>query len=91
MPDHNTSIAGLSALVLFPTLLVTASMAVTKLPARLKVALHVLAGMAVGVAAGFALGAALGSGELAGDLGFMLLFCGGIWVSVRSIRQLRNP
>jgi len=81
--------AGLGFL-LFMVLLVIAPIAISRSPVRIKAALHIMAGGAVGLAAGIALGALLRNAELAGDLGFALMLCGGIWVSVRKIRRRAN-
>jgi hypothetical protein len=87
---ETSPIAGVGFL-LFLVLLVLAPIAISRSPLRLKAALHILAGMATGLAAGIAIGAPSGSGELSGHLGFLLMFCGGIWVSVRKIRRARSP
>jgi hypothetical protein len=71
-------------------MIVLASIAVSKSANKLKFVLQVLAGMAVGFAAGIAIGAAFGNGFLAGALAFLLMWCGGIWVSVRRIRRARS-
>jgi hypothetical protein len=86
----DSPMAGLGFL-LFIVLLVVGPIAISRSPLKIKAALHILAGVAVGLAAGFALGALLRNAELAGDLGFALMFCGGIWVSVRKIRRVASP
>lgn len=77
--------------VLFTVLLVVAPIAISRSPTRIKAALHIVAGAAAGLAAGIALGALLRNAQLAGDLGFALMFCGGIWVSIRKIRRVASP
>ena len=81
---------GLGFLLLM-VLLVVAPIAISRSSVRTKAALHIVAGAAVGLAAGIALGALLRNAQLAGDLGFALMFCGGIWVSVRKIRGVAIP
>jgi ABC-type transport system involved in cytochrome c biogenesis permease subunit len=76
--------------LLFLVLLALAPRAISRSPLRLKAALQILAGMAAGFAAGTAVGALSGSGELAGHLAFLLMWCGGIWVSVRKIRRAKS-
>ena len=83
-------IEGKVAFLLALALLVLAPIAISRSPLRLKAALHILPGMVAGLAAGIAVGAPSGSGELAGHLSFLLMFCGGIWVSVRKIRRARS-
>jgi hypothetical protein len=78
------------AFLLFLVLLVLAPIAISRSLLRLKAALQILAGMAAGLAAGIAFGTTSGNPELAGHLAFLLMLCGGIWVSVRKIRRARS-
>lgn len=84
---QTSPMAGLGFL-LFIVLLVVAPISISRSPVRIKTALHILAGGAVGLGAGIALGALLRNAALAGDLGFALMFCGGICVSVHKIRRV---
>jgi hypothetical protein len=77
-------------LLLAVVMIVLASIAVSQTAKKLNAILQVLAGMAGGIAAGIAIGAAVGNGDLAGALAFLLMWCGGIWVSVRKIRRARS-
>jgi len=86
---ETSPVAGV-AFLLFLLLLVPALIGISRSLLKLKAALHILAGMAAGLAAGIAVGALSGSGKLAGHLAFLLMFCGGIWVSVRKIRRARS-
>ena len=83
------SVAG-PGVVLALIMIVLASIAVSQAAKKLKAGLQVLAGMAGGIAAGIVIGAASGNGVLAGHLAFLLMWCGGIWVSVRKIRRARS-
>jgi len=86
---ETSPVAGV-AFLLFLVLLVLAPIAISQSSLRLKAALQILAGMAAGIAAGTGLGALSGSAELAAHLAFLLMFCGGIWVSVHKIRRARS-
>lgn len=86
---ESSPIASVGFLLLL-VLLFLAPKAIFRSPLRLKAALHILAGMAAGVAAGIAVGAPSSSSELGGHLAFLLMFVGGIWVSVRKIRRARS-
>jgi len=86
---ETSPVAGV-AFLLFLVLLVLAPIAISQSSLRLKAALQILAGMAAGIAAGTGVGALSRSAELAGHLAFLLMFCGGIWVSVRKIRRARS-
>ena len=77
--------------LLLVVMFVLAPIAISRSILRLNAAGHILAGWAAGFAAGIALGELLGSAALAGHLAFLLMGCGGIWVSVRKIRRARNP
>ena len=76
--------------LLLLVMLVLAPVAVGMSSARLKTVGQIVLGMVAGIGTGIAIGAALGSAVLAGNLAFELMFCGGIWVSVRKIRRARR-
>lgn len=78
------------AYLLFLLLLVPALIGISRSPLKLRAALHILAGMAAGLATGMAAGALSGSVDQAGHLAFLLMFCGGLWVSVHKIRSSRS-
>jgi len=86
---QTSAVAGVAFLLLL-VLLVSAPVAISQSSLRLKAALQIVAGMAGGIAAGTGLGALFGSAELAGRLACLLMFCGGIWVSVHKIRRARR-
>lgn len=87
----DASANGVLGLLLFLVMLVLAPVAISRCTLRLKAGLYILAGMVLGFATGAAIGALLGNGTLAGNLAFQLMWCGGIWASVRKIRCARNP